>query len=237
MQMEEKKHSMFSQFKKDVRRRMITGLFLILPVYVTFFVVKFLFGFIGGTLSPVIRRLLQVSGTTLPKSSLDEFIITSLGLILTFASLYFIGIFAANFVGKAIIHYFENLVTKTPIIRNIYSSVKQIIHAIGMPGKESFKRVVFIDFPKEGTKSIGFVTGSTSINNDKKLISVFVPTTPNPTTGFLIYTTEEGVVDSNLTVEDAFKMLFSGGVLTPKDITSPNKTTQSQSSDKNEGHT
>ena len=198
--MEEKKHSIFSQFKKDVRRRMITGLFLILPVYVTFFVVKFLFGFIGGTLSPVIRRLLQLSGTALPKSSLDEFIITALGLILTFASLYFIGIFAANFVGKAIIHYLENLLTRTPIIRNIYSSVKQIIHAVSMPGKQSFKRVVFVDFPREGTKSIGFVTGYTSINNDKKFISVFIPTTPYPTTGFLIYTTEDTITDSILTV-------------------------------------
>ncbi|MFO0794219.1 MAG: DUF502 domain-containing protein [Candidatus Brocadiaceae bacterium] len=232
--MEEKKHSIFSQFKKDVRRRMITGLFLILPVYVTFFVVKFLFGFIGGTLSPVIRRLLQFSGTALPKSSLDEFIITALGLILTFASLYFIGIFAANFVGKAIIHYLENLLTRTPIIRNIYSSVKQIIHAVSMPGKQSFKRVVFIDFPREGTKSIGFVTGYTSINNDKKFISVFIPTTPNPTTGFLIYTTEDAITDSNLTVEEAFKTLFSGGVLTPKDIISPNKTSPTQPSGKNE---
>ncbi|HHT9108307.1 MAG TPA: DUF502 domain-containing protein [Candidatus Wunengus sp. YC63] len=230
--MEEKKLGMVAQFKKDVRRRMLTGLLLILPVYVTFFVVKFLFGFVGGTLSPVIRKVLQFYGVALPRSSLDEFIITFLGLILTFISLYFIGIFAANFVGKSIITYFENLLTKTPIIKNIYSSVKQIIHSVSLPGKQAFKRVVLVDFPKEGTKSIGFVTGATQYNNEKKFISVFIPTTPNPTTGFLIFVTENDVMDSNLSVEEAFKTLFSGGVLTPKDIIASFKTANNKTSSK-----
>ncbi len=230
--MEEKKLGMVAQFKKDVRRRMLTGLLLILPVYVTFFVVKFLFGFVGGTLSPVIRKVLQFYGVAFPRSSLDEFIITFLGLILTFISLYFIGIFAANFVGKAIINYFENLLTKTPIIKNIYSSVKQIIHSVSLPGKQAFKRVVLVDFPKEGTKSIGFVTGATQYNNEKKFICVFIPTTPNPTTGFLIFVTENDVMDSNLSVEEAFKTLFSGGVLTPKDIIASFKTANNKTSSK-----
>lgn len=225
--MEKDKRGVFTQFKKDVRKRMLTGLLLILPVYVTFFVVKFLFSFVGGTLAPVIKKVLQFYGVALPKSSLDEFIITFFGLILTFIALYFIGIFAANFVGKAIISYFENLLTKTPIIRNIYSSVKQIIHAVSLPGKQAFKRVVLVDFPKEGAKSIGFVTSDTQYNKEQKYISVFIPTTPNPTTGFLIFVTEDTVTDTTLTVEEAFKTLFSGGVLTPKDITAPFKTTHS----------
>ena len=150
--MEKDKRGVFTHFKKDVRKRMLTGLLLILPVYVTFFVVKFLFGFVGGTLAPVIKKVLQFYGVALPKSSLDEFIITFFGLILTFIALYFIGIFAANFVGKAIISYFENLLTKTPIIRTIYSSVKQIIHAVSLPGKQAFKRVVLVEKQKEGKK-------------------------------------------------------------------------------------
>ncbi len=225
--MEKDKRDVFTHFKKDVRKRMLTGLLLILPVYVTFFVVKFLFGFVGGTLAPVIKKVLQFYGVALPKSSLDEFIITFFGLILTFIALYFIGIFAANFVGKAIISYFENLLTKTPIIRIIYSSVKQIIHAVSLPGKQAFKRVVLVDFPREGTKSIGFVTSDTQYNKEQKYITVFIPTTPNPTTGFLIFVTEDTVTDTTLTVEEAFKTLFSGGVLTPRDITAPCKTTHS----------
>lgn len=221
---------MFTQFKKDVRKRMLTGLLLILPVYVTFFVVKFLFSFVGGTLAPVIKKVLQFYGVALPRTTLDEFFITFFGLILTFIALYFLGIFAANFIGKAIIRYFENLLTKTPVIRNIYSSVKQIIHAVTLPGKQAFKRVVLVDFPKTGTKSIGFVTGTTQHNNEKKLLSVFIPTTPNPTTGFLIFSPEEDVIDSNLTVEEAFKTLFSGGVLTPRDLVTSAKARGNQTS-------
>ena len=228
--MEEKKHGVFSQLKKDVRKRLITGLLLILPVYVTFFVVKFLFGFVGGTLAPVIKKLLQFLGVALPKTTLDEFIITFFGLILTFIALYFIGIFAANVVGKFFIHYFENLLTKTPIVKSIYSSVKQIIHAVSLPGKQSFKRVVLVDFPREGIKSIGFVTGDINYNNKEKLICVFIPTTPNPTTGFLIYLPETAVTDTNLTIEDAFKTLFSAGLLTPKDLFASLKTEQTQAS-------
>lgn len=225
--MEKNKNGTFSSFKKDVRKRILTGLLLILPIYVTYFVVKFLFGFIGGTLAPVIKKVLQFYSVAPPKSSLDEFIITFFGLILTFVALYFIGIFAANFVGRAIISYFENLLTKTPIIKNIYSSVKQIIHAVSLPGRQAFKRVVLVDFPKEGAKSIGFVTSETQYNKEQKYITVFIPTTPNPTTGFLIFVPEDAVIDTTLTVEDAFKTLFSGGVLTPKDITAPWKTTHS----------
>lgn len=230
--MDQEKSSVFIQFKKDVRKRMLTGLLLILPVYVTFFVVKFLFGFVGGTLAPVIKKVLQFCGVTLPKSSLDEFIITFFGLILTFIALYFIGIFAANFVGKSIINYFENLLTKTPIIRNIYSSVKQIIHSVSMPGKQTFKRVVLIDFPKEGAKSIGFVTGSSCYESGKK-VCVFIPTIPNPTTGFLIFTSESEITDTSLTVEEAFKALFSAGVLIPDNIAASIKTKNTRTSDQN----
>ncbi|MGQ3683787.1 MAG: DUF502 domain-containing protein [Candidatus Loosdrechtia sp.] len=215
--MEENQLGVFEQFKKDIRKRMLTGLLLILPIYVTFFVVKFLFSFIGGILSPIIKRIFLFYGIS-PRTHFDEFAITVIGIILTFIALYFLGIFATNFIGKAIIHYFENLLTRTPIIKNIYSSVKQIIHSVSLPGKQAFKRVVLVDFPKEGTKSVGFVTGTTEYKDGKKMINVFIPTTPNPTSGFLVFTTEDSVTDTRLTVEDAFKTLFSGGVLTPRDI-------------------
>ncbi len=231
--MEEKKHGIFSQLKKDVRKRLITGLLLILPVYVTFFVVKFLFGFIGGTLAPVIKKLLQFLGVAPPKSTLDEFIITFFGLILTFVALYFLGIFATNVVGKFFIHYFENLLTKTPVVKSIYSSVKQIVYAVSLPGRQAFKRVVLVDFPREGTKSIGFVTGYTNLNNGEKYVTIFIPTTPNPTTGFLIFTTEASVVDTKLTAEEAFKILFSGGVLTPESMLTSINTTKTNTSTTN----
>lgn len=220
---EDKKQGMFTQLKKDVRKRILTGLLLILPVYVTFVVIKFLFGFIGGILSPVVKKTLYLLGVSMPNTSLAEFIVTFFGLILTFIALYFLGIFAANFVGKSIIRYFENLLTITPVVKSIYSSVKQILHAVTLPGKQAFKRVVLVDFPLEGTKSIGFVTGASECGDGKK-ISVFIPTIPNPTTGFLIFVDESAVTNTNLTVEDAFKALFSAGVLIPESISAAFKT-------------
>ena len=165
----------------------------------------------------------------MPNTSLAEFIITFFGLILTFIALYFLGIFAANFVGKSIIKYFENLVTITPVVKSIYSSVKQVLHAVTLPGKQAFKRVVLVDFPKEGAKSIGFVTGASECGDGKK-ISVFIPTIPNPTTGFLIFVDESAVTNTNLTVEDAFKALFSAGVLIPESISLALRTTITPSS-------
>lgn len=220
---EDKKLGMFTHLKKDVRKRILTGLLLILPVYVTFVVIKFLFGFIGGILSPVVKKTLYLLGVSMPNTSLAEFIVTFFGLILTFIALYFLGIFAANFVGKSIIRYFENLLTITPVVKSIYSSVKQILHAVTLPGKQAFKRVVLVDFPKEGAKSIGFVTGASECGDGKK-ISVFIPTIPNPTTGFLIFVDESTVTNTNLTVEDAFKALFSAGVLIPESISAAFKT-------------
>lgn len=220
---EDKKQGMFTHLKKDVRKRILTGLLLILPVYVTFVVIKFLFGFIGGILSPVVKKTLYLLGVSMPNTSLAEFIVTFFGLILTFIALYFLGIFAANFVGKSIIRYFENLLTITPVVKSIYSSVKQILHAVTLPGKQAFKRVVLVDFPKEGAKSIGFVTGASECGDGKK-ISVFIPTIPNPTTGFLIFVDESTVTNTNLTVEDAFKALFSAGVLIPESISAAFKT-------------
>lgn len=228
---EDKKQGMFTQLKKDVRKRILTGLLLILPVYVTFVVIKFLFGFIGGILSPVVKKTLYLLGVSMPNTSLAEFIVTFFGLILTFIALYFLGVFAANFVGKSIIRYFENLLTITPVVKSIYSSVKQILHAVTLPGKQAFKRVVLVDFPKEGAKSIGFVTGASECGNGKR-ISVFIPTIPNPTTGFLIFVDESAVTNTNLTVEDAFKALFSAGVLIPENISAAFKTNITQSSNK-----
>jgi len=224
---------------------MITGLLLILPIYVTYFVIKFLFTFIGGMLSPLIKQILQFYNFDFPRTTVDEFIITSLGIVFTLISLYFIGIFAANIVGRSIINYFENLLNRTPVINNIYSSVKQLVHAISLPGKKAFKRVVIIDFPRDGAKAIGFVTGDfNDVNGNhnevdkKRIISVFVPTTPNPTSGFLIYTSEESVVETNLSVEEAFKTLLSGGVLTPRGFLfyfdTPQKVNTESNGEKNE---
>lgn len=208
--METEKLTIGAQIRRMLKKRLLAGILIILPIYITYFVVKTLFKFVGGTFSPIIEKIIETNDFQLPGVA-----VTIIGLILTFIALYFIGLFATNVVGGQIIRFFEMLVNKMPLIKTVYSSAKQIIQTATLPGKSAFKRVVLVDFPKQGVKVIGFVTGYTTIKDGEKFCSVFVPTTPNPTSGFLLFFTEKDIVDTSLSVEQGMKLLLSGGILTP----------------------
>lgn len=207
------KHTVGERLRRTLRKRLLAGILIILPVYITYFVVKTLFGFVGGVFSPIIKSIIETNDYELPGIA-----VTIIGLILTFVALYFIGLFATNVVGGQILRFFELLVNKMPLIKTVYSSSKQIIQTATLPGKSAFKRVVLVDYPKQGVKVIGFVTGSTTMKDGEKYCSVFVPTTPNPTSGFLLFFQEKDIVDTSLTVEHGMKLLLSGGILTPPEL-------------------
>lgn len=208
--MEAEKHAIGGRIRKALKKRLVAGILIILPIYITYFVIKTLFSFVGSYFSPVVKRIIESNGYQLP-----DFAVTVIGLILTFIVLYFIGLFATNIVGSSIIHYFEILVNKMPLIKTVYSSSKQIIQTATLPGKSAFKWVVLVEFPREGVKAIGFLTGDTKIGGDKKFYSIFIPTVPNPTSGYQFFFAEKEVVKTSLSIEDGIKVLVSGGILTP----------------------
>ncbi len=216
--MEHKKKHTESSLKRDIRRRLVAGLLVILPIYVTFFVIKFLLGLLGGILSPVVKKVFLFFGFALRNSSVDEFVVTSVAFVLVFIALYFIGVFATNFIGKLTIGYFEVILHKMPIIKNIYKSSKQLIELVNLPSRKAFKRVVIVDYPRVGMKVIAFVTGDIKGKDGTELTSIFIPTTPNPTSGFLIYLQESDIVDTNMTIEEGMKLIISGGMLVPEKI-------------------
>lgn len=216
--MESEKTTTSGDFKKNIRRKLVTGLLVIFPIFITFFVIKFLFGLVGGILSPVVKKTFLAFGFALRNSSIDDFVVTSISLMLTFVALYFIGVLATNFFGKLILGYFELIVHNTPIINNIYKSSKQLIEIISLPGRKAFKRVVIVDYPRTGMKVIAFATGSIKSKDGKELTSIFIPTTPNPTSGFLIYLPESDITDTNMTIEEGMKLIISGGILVPEEI-------------------
>ncbi|KHE92804.1 MAG: DUF502 domain-containing protein [Candidatus Scalindua rubra] len=201
-------------FEKSIRRKLIAGLLVVFPVFITFFVIKFLFTMIGGILSPVVIRAIGFFGFS-PKSKIDEFIVTSVAFVLTFVAIYSIGVIATNFLGKFIINFFESILHNVPIIKNIYTSSKKLIEIISLPSTQSFKRVVIVDYPRVGMKAFAFVTGSIKTDDGTKLTSLFIPTTPNPTSGFLIYLPEEDISETNLNIEEGMKLIVSGGILVP----------------------
>jgi uncharacterized membrane protein len=201
-------------FKKNTRRKMIAGLLVVLPVFVTYFVIRFLFTMIGGILSPVVVRAVGFFGFS-PNGKIDEFIITSVAFVLTFLALYFIGVVATNFLGKFVISLFEKIVNNVPIIKNVYTSSKKLIEIISLPTTQSFKRVVIVEYPRAGMKAFAFVTGGLKTKNGVELSSIFIPTTPNPTSGFLIYLPEQDIEETDLSIEEGMKLIVSGGILVP----------------------
>ena len=137
-------------FKRNTKRKIIAGLLVVFPIFITYIVIKFLFGLIGGLLSPVVKESFILLGVSLRNSKVDEFVTTSVAFVITFAALYFIGAVATNFFGKLIIGFFEAILNKTPIIKNIYTSSKKMIEIISIPGRKAFKRVVIVEYPRVG---------------------------------------------------------------------------------------
>ena len=206
-----------SDFKKNIRRKLVAGLLVVFPIFITFIVIKFLFGLIGGILSPVVERAFILLGSS-PKGTVDDFIVTSIAFILTFSALYFIGVIATNFFGKLILNFFEAILNKTPIIKNIYTSSKKLIEIISLPSRQSFKRVVMVEYPRVGMKAFAFVTGDIKTKDGTELTSIFIPTTPNPTSGFLIYLPEEDIIETDMNIEEGMKLIISGGILVPEHL-------------------
>ena len=206
-----------SDFRKNIRRKLVAGLLVVFPIFITFIIIKFLFGLIGGILSPVVEKAFILLGSS-PKGTVDDFVVTSIAFILTFSALYFIGVIATNFFGKLILNFFEAILNKTPIIKNIYTSSKKLIEIISLPSRQSFKRVVLVEYPRVGMKAFAFVTGNIKTKDGAELTSIFVPTTPNPTSGFLIYLPEDDIIETSMDIEEGMKLIISGGILVPEHL-------------------
>ncbi len=214
--MKSEKTSFTGRLKKLVRRRLVAGLLVILPIYVTYFIIKSLIGLLGGILSPVVERIIVLLEGSPPSNAVEEFVVTTIALILALSVLYFIGLFAANLVGKILINFYETILNRMPIVKNIYASTKQLIQIVSLPSREAFKRVVIVEYPRAGMKVIAFVTGSIKSKDGTELTSIFIPTTPNPTSGFLLYLPESDIEETNMTIEEGMKLIFSGGILAPE---------------------
>jgi len=217
MESTEKESGLLGPFKKDIRKRLFAGALVLFPVYITFIALKYIFIFAGGTMVPVVKRtILQSEWVQLkvPDAVLTPLMFL-LGLAMFFLALYFAGAFATHFIGRQIIRYAEAVVARMPLVKTIYGTSKQIVQTATIPGKGAFKRVVMVDFPKGGTKAMAFVTGSMECKEGLPLTTVFVPTAPNPWSGFVLFVPEKEIEDTTLTVEEGIRLLVSGGILAP----------------------
>ena len=201
---------MYKRFKHLLRTYFFTGLLVVVPIGISAWFLHLIIAWTDNKLTllpPVLHP-----NTYLP------FPIPGLGLIITLISIFVIGVVTTNFIGKAFISLGERVVDKIPLIRGVYVLVKQVMETIFSQDKEGFKRVVLIEYPRKGLYSIAFVTGvargEVQAKTSDTLVNVFIPTTPNPTSGFLIMVPEEDTISLEMDEEAAFKLVISGGMVT-----------------------
>ncbi|MDC1134498.1 DUF502 domain-containing protein, partial [Alphaproteobacteria bacterium] len=145
--------------------------------------------------------------------------IPGLGLIISIFTITIIGALTPGFIGRTLLKAGERVLDKMPVVRTIYGAIKQIMETVMSTNSESFREVVLVEYPRKNIWVIGFVTGETKGEvqslNKSHLINIFIPTTPNPTSGFLLFIPKEDLVYMDMKVEDAVKMVISGGIVTP----------------------
>lgn len=191
---------------RHLRKTFITGLFIIIPIGITIFILKFLFNLADGILGSYIDRLFTLV-------THQELHIPGLGMITGAVAVYLTGLFATNIIGRKLLKIGEELLTRIPLVKSIYSSSKQLIQVF-QDGKSSYRKAVFVEWPRPGVKAIGFVTAEVE-QNGVSMVVVYLPTMPNPTSGFALYFRADEVEESGMSVEDAVKFVVSGGVVVP----------------------
>lgn len=196
--------------KTTARKYMLTGLLVLIPLFLT--------GWVLLTLMKWTDRALRLIPPAYRPETLVGFNIPGLGLILTIVIIFIIGALVANVAGRKFLSLGERVLEKIPFIRWFYFSSKQILEAIFISGQDSFRRAVLLEYPRKGIYSIGFVTGE-SIgqleNSVPDSVTIFVPTTPNPTSGYLILVPEDQTIPLDWTVDEAFRVIISAGVIMP----------------------
>lgn len=199
---------MKSKFLSKFKSYFITGILVIAPALVTITVLGFFLNKIDNLLGVVLTNLI---GKDIPGLGLIAFILMVVGA----------GFLTRLYIGNKVLNIVERVFGKVPFAKTIYNSVKQLMDFVKIRRKLLFKKPLLVPFPHEDSYSIGFLTSRTQLEEGKKqYVGVFVPTTPNPTSGYLLYFPECNVKEMNLSVEEAMKVVISGGIMTPQEIDS-----------------
>ena len=201
-------------FSQRLRTYMFAGILVTAPIFITFYLAWLFITFVDSKINPLIPAKYNPE-TYLP------FAVPGLGLLVLIVGLMLVGALTAGFFGRMWMRLSERVLGQMPVIRNVYSAVKQILETVLAQQSNAFREAVLIEYPRRGIWAIGFLTGSTKgeVQNltEEECINVFLPTTPNPTSGFLLFVPKKDLIPLSMSVEDAIKMVISGGIVTPPD--------------------
>jgi len=188
-----------------VRSHFLAGILVVIPLLATILILKWLFEWVDDLLQPFIRG---IAGRPL----------YGLGFFTTLVIIYVAGVMTTHFGGQRLLQSVERMISRVPIVRAVYNGIKQVVNSFAEPRETGFMQVVLLEFPRKGIRAIGFVTNEQYDASGKKLLNVFIPTAPNPTSGFLQIVREEDIVRTDMSVDDAVKMIVSAGRLSVRRV-------------------
>ena len=198
---------------KNIKKYLLSGLFGILPLSITVWVIFEIFTRIAEPGKGIITQIIQSLGLPLP----PPVIIYLLSFVIMIILIIILGVIISNVFGKRLFIYFEKLFVSIPIVSNVYTTIRQIINTFSKDKNLSFQKVGVIEYPRKGLWAICFITGETKGKNNN-YYNIFIPTTPLPTSGYFLYIKKEDVREVNLSVEEAMKIIISGGMISSDNI-------------------
>lgn len=194
-----------------MRRKFITGIVALLPIGFTIFIIWFLVLRIGGLLKMFFRKIPALE--TLPPP-----IISLIGFLTLLVIIYVIGLITSSYIGNRVLKFGESIISKVPIIRVLYTSMRKFTNTVFLD-RGAFKKVVLVEYPRKGLYTMGFMTNESEWNiaGKKGYVNLFIPTSPNPTSGYYVIVPRSDIRETSLSIDNAMKTIVSGGVIVPKD--------------------
>ena len=189
---------------KQIRDIFLTGLFVLVPIAITFWVIFTVLAFVNNLILPYIRYVIPIPN------------IPGLGIIITLLLVFLVGLFAQNYFGKKALEFWDMVVQRIPLVRSIYYATKQTMETL-FTKRQQFSKTVLVEFPRKDVYSIGFIANEVKICEEEYFV-VYVPTAPNPTSGYTLFVKKEEVINTDLTVEEATRIILSGGLVIKKKI-------------------
>ncbi|MDR2200835.1 MAG: DUF502 domain-containing protein [Puniceicoccales bacterium] len=216
---------------KVIKNWFLTGLFILLPLGITVIIVSLLLDYVGA---PASKLLLDCFGLTIPDKFWMGTVVNLFSTVFIVGIITLLGFLSKYFLGRTIIHWTERLIDGVPFVRGVYKTVKQIVETFSRNREAVFQTTVLIEYPRKGLYAIGFLTseseGEVQEKTAESVVNVFLPTTPNPTSGFLLLVPRNDIIFLDMTVADGMKMIISGGVVNPNWPSNKNEQVQSKPS-------
>lgn len=209
-----------------LRNYFLTGLIIVGPLTITVWIAWWFINAVDASVKPLMPDFEAWLRQVLPEGTLPGWLsvpIPGVGLVFALIGITMIGALTANLFGRAIVSYSEIVLGRMPVVRNVYSGLKQIFETVFAEGGNSFQKVGLVEFPRPGMWSIIFIAGETrgivadKLGSEEPTVCAFLPCTPNPTTGYLIYVPRRDVIELDMSIEDAAKLVISAGLITPGD--------------------